>query len=398
MNRTRPSPTIITLLICALLATVAPGFCQAPQTASRQRAWDLLAAGRRAEAVRLLQEIIGADPRDAEARVMLGSVLMEQGEGAESLAQLREAVRLRPDWAPAQNALGEALRTFDDPIGARRAFETAVACDPQLAQAQVNLGLVLLESGESSSAALHLDRAVQLLGKTPEAAYPRYLRAKIYTEQAQIKQAAAQLEQAVALQPDFAEAWSDLGSARKSLLDDAGALAAFEKAVRLAPSDAVAQTRLGSELLSQGRTQEALPHLEEAARLDPDNQSALYNLHRALVLGGYAQEAEAVKEKLHDVLRRQDQADQSAVAGIQLNNQGAALEKTGDLRGALEKYRAALERYPDHVGIRLNFAIALLRLGEWKQGIAELREVVRRDPKNLPAQKALQEALAQAPR
>ena len=86
------------------------------------------------------------------------------------------------------------------------------------------------------------------------------------------------------------------------------------------------------------------------------------------------------------------------MAGIELNNQGAALEKAGNLSEALEKYRAALERYPDHVGIRLNFAVALLRLGQWKQGIAELQEVVRRDPNNLPAKKALQEALAQAPR
>jgi predicted Zn-dependent protease len=133
-------------------------------------------------------------------------------------------------------------------------------------------------------------------------------------------------------------------------------------------------------------------------RLDPENQSALYNLQRALRLAGQAEEAEAVKAKLNELLRRQDQADQNAVAGIELNNQGAGRERAGDLRGALEKYREALRRYPDHVGIRLNLAIALLRLGEWTEGIAELREVVRRDPSHRAAQKALAEALAQAPR
>jgi tetratricopeptide (TPR) repeat protein len=378
------------LLLCASLVPA--------QRAPLDRAWDLLAKGQRAEAVRLLNEMISANPRDAEARVLLGSVLMEEGKGSESVAQLSEAVRLRPDWAQAQNALGEALKAFGDPDGARKAFEKAIKCDPGFAQAQVNLGLVLIESGDSSTAAPHLDRAIQLLGQNPEAAYPHYLLAKIYSGQAQIKKAAAELQQAITLQPEFAEAWSDLGIARKSLLDNAGALAAFEKAVRFAPSDPVAQTRLGSELLGQGKAHEALPHLQEAVRLDPGNQSALYNLQRALLLDGHAEEAEAVKGKLTDLLHRQDQADQDAVAGIQLNNQGAALEKAGNLREALEKYRAALERYPEHVGIRLNFAVALLRLGEWKQGIAELREVVRRDPNNLPAKKALEEALGQAPR
>jgi len=389
-GRVLASLSMAALLACACLA--------AAQSGSTDQAWNLLAKGQRPEAIRLLQEMINANPRDAEARVLLGSVLMEEGKGPESLAQLTEAVQLRPDWAQAQNALGEALRAFGDPAAARKAFEKAVECDPRLAQAQINLGLVRIEAGDFSLAVPHLNSSIQLLGQRPEAAYPHYLLAIIYSDEAQVNKAAAELKQAVSLQPDFAEAWSDLGTVRKTLLDDAGALAAFEKAVQLAPNDPVAQTRLGSELLGQGKAHEAVPHLEEAERLGPENQSALYNLHRALLLDGHAQEAEAVKQRLNDLLRRQDQADQNAVAGIQLNNQGAALEKAGNLRGALEKYRAGLEHYPDHVGIRLNLAIALLRLGQWEQGIAELREVVRRDPNNLSAKKALQEALVQAPR
>jgi len=67
------------------------------------------------------------------------------------------------------------------------------------------------------------------LGNTPDAAHPRYLRAKIHTAQNEVEKAAAELKAAVALRPDFAEAWSDLGEARKTLLDDDGAFAAFER-------------------------------------------------------------------------------------------------------------------------------------------------------------------------
>jgi hypothetical protein len=35
-------------------------------------------------------------------------------------------------------------------------------------------------------------------------------------------------------------------------------------------------------------------------------------------------------------------------------------------------------------------------LGQWSQGIAELREALRRDPGNTALQKALDDALAQA--
>ena len=97
------------------------------------------------------------------------------------------------------------------------------------------------------------------------------------------------------------------------------------------------------------------------------------------------------------MLREKDKADQNLLAGIQLNNQGADLEKAGNLPGALEKYRAAVGLLPDHAGIRVNYAVALLRLGQWQQGLAELREAVRREPGNALWKAALDDALRQAP-
>jgi protein O-GlcNAc transferase len=362
-----------------------------------ENAWDLLAKGQRPQAIRLLYDIIKTNPRDADARLLLGSVLQEEGDRAGSIVQLTEAVRLRPRSAEAQNALGEAFNAFGDAKAARGPFEKAVALDPRFAQAHVNLGLVLQQAGELDQAAMHLDRAIGLLGRKPDAAYPHYLRAKVWSGQSDVLKAAAQLQEAVALRPDFAEAWSDLGDARKTLLDDGGALAAFERAVALSPDDAVAQTRLGSQYLDEGKAHLAVAHLQEAARLDPKNQSTLYSLQRALREDGQAAQADAIKQKLAELLRDKDKDDQNLLAGIELNNQGANLEKAGDLAGALEKYRAARKLLPDHNGIRVNFAIALLRLGQWKEGLAELREAARREPDNAVLKAALDDALAKAP-
>lgn len=377
------------MLVCAVTLLA--------QTKPVDEAWALLAKKQRPQAIRLLYDIIKTNPNDADARLLLGSILQEEGDRTGSIAQLTEAVRLRPRSAEAQNALGEAYNTFGDAHAAREPFERAVTLDPQFAQAHVNLGLVLLDAGEFDRAAKSLDRAIELEGHKPDAAYPHYLRAKVWTAQGDVRKAASHLQEAVALRPDFAEAWSDLGDARKTLLDSAGALAAFERAVALAPDDSVAQTRLGSQYLDEGKAHLAVAHLQEAARLDSTNQSTLYSLQRALREDGQAAQADAVKQKLAELLRNKDKEDQNLVAGIELNNQGASLEKAGDLRGALEKYRAALDLLPGHAGIRANLAIALLRLGQWKEGLAELRETVRRDPGNAVFQAALDDALAQAP-
>ncbi|MGH9664699.1 MAG: tetratricopeptide repeat protein, partial [Bryobacteraceae bacterium] len=250
--------------------------------------------------------------------------------------------------------------------------------------------------GEAGAAAEHLDSAIQALGQIPDAAYPRYLRAKVYTEQNQVDKAAAELKDAVSLRPDFAEAWSDLGQARKTMLDDAGALAAFARAVELQPEDDIAQYRLGAEYLEQGNTNRAVVHLRKAFSLKPENQSTLYSLQLALRKDGQLEQAAAVKQKLEQLLRQRDTASQNALTAVQLNNQGAALQKAGDLQGALEKYRAALGLNPEHVGIRVNYAVALLRLGHRSEGISELREAVRRQPENPRLKQALAEALAQA--
>ena len=379
-----------------LLALVVSG-CLAAQNAAVEPAWNLLREGHRAEAVVLLHRLIREDPANADARLLLGSVLMEDGQREESIAQLTEAVRLRPRSAEAQNALGEAYNAFDDPKSARAPFERAIAIDPKFPAARVNLGGVLIQIGDPAAAAVQLDRAIALIGDKPDAAYAYYLRAKIYTERGETEKSIAALKKAVELQQGFAEAWSDLGDAYKKNQDDVHALRAFEHAVKIKPDDAVAQTRLANQLLAQDRAHEAVEHFEIAVRLTPSDQSVLNGLQRALRKDGQQEKADEVKKRLAELLHEKDLSDQNSMIAIRFNNEGAALEKSGDLRGAVEKYRRALELDPGHNGIRVNLAVALLRTGDWKAGLELMRDAVSRDPNNATLKAALADALEQAP-
>src|SRR5690349_5884636 len=88
-----------------------------------ENAWQLIAQGKQDQALALLRNLIQAEPRNADARLLLGSILMEAGQRSESIAQLTEAVRLLPKSAEAHNALGEAYNTFGEPAAARPEFE-----------------------------------------------------------------------------------------------------------------------------------------------------------------------------------------------------------------------------------------------------------------------------------
>ena len=387
MRRNLRNSAALLAYACLLLA----------QRTAGDQAWDLAAKGDRAGALRLLDKTVHDNPRNADARLLYGSLLSEEGRGKEALLQLTEGVRLRPNSAEAQNALGEASNRFGNPSAARRCFEKAVAIQPNFGIAQLNLGQVLLAATELKPAALHLDSAIALLGATPDAAYARYLRAKVFVEDGDTRSAVAQLETAVTLRPDMAEAWSDLGQARKMLLDDVGALAAFEHAVQVNPSDAIAQYRLGAQYLESDKLEPAIEYLRHASDLNPTDQSILNSLQLALRRAGKPQEAEQVKQRLAALLRNKDKTDQNSLNAIQINNDGAELEKAGNVRAACEKYRQALSLNPDHVGIRVNYAVALLRLGQWAEGLKEMREALRRDPENKTIKAALDDALAQAP-
>jgi tetratricopeptide (TPR) repeat protein len=362
-----------------------------------ERAWQLAANGQQQEAVRVLRELIETNPQNADARLLLGSLLMEEGQREESISQLAAAVRLRPRSVEAENALGEAYNKFGDTAAARTAFEKAVALNPDYAVAQLNFGQALLAAGESAAAAAHLDRAIHLFGRADDAADAHYLRGKVYTAQGAPQEAATQLEQAVSLRPKFAEAWSDLGQARRTLLDDAGALAAFERAVDSNPEDAVAQYRLGAEYLRQNKPHLAVEHLRQAYQLNATDQSTLNALQIALRQDGNPEEANRLKQKLAELLREKARANQNHLTAIKVNNEGADLEKSGDLKGALAKYREASHLHPEHVGIRVNYAVALLRLGQWTDGLNELHEALLLDPNNAQIKASLREALAQAP-
>lgn len=268
------------------------------------------------------------------------------------------------------------------------------ANDPQ---AQVQRALNLLKAGQDDKAAVYLDHALHQLGASPQAAYPHYLRAKVYTAQNNIPKATTELKEAVSLQPDFAAAWSDLGEARKTLSDDAGALAAYKRAVELDPHDAVAQYRLGAEYLQQGKPHLAVSHLKQALSLNPNEQSTLYSLQLALRQDGQPAEADKVRQQLANLLHQRDILYQNALKAVAINNEGAALEKQGDLQGAVEKYRAALELSPGQVRIRVNFAIALLRLGRWNQGLSELHKAMQQAPGNDRLKRAWDDAVSQAP-
>jgi len=361
-----------------------------------EKAESLLSKGATAEAVVVLRQIVKDDPRNFDAHLLLGTALALVGERGESINQMAVAVQLRPDSASVHNQYGMVLSRFIEVKAARQEFEKALELNPALAEAHVNLSLILAQAGELIAAGDHLDRAIKLQGDVAVAAQTHYLRAKIWGAQNQIDKSIDELEKSIQLRPEYAEAWSDLGGMRRLSLDSGGAVQALEKAVALNPRDSTAQYRIGQLFLQDGETAKALDHLKIALLGDPSDVATLYSLDRALRKAGKLEEAKPIEKQLAELRAKSDRASTVALAASRLNDEGIAMEKSGDVRAALAKYRAALDLDPTGTGFQLNFGLALCRLGRWEDAIAELREVLRLDQDNQEAAKALYMAIDQA--
>jgi len=379
------------VLLPALVACLLQPIVQAARPGTEleiDKARQLVSSGDLKQATFLLRELVSKEPGNADAHLLLGTVLALVRQRSEALQELVRAIGLRPQFAPAHYTLGVALSGFGEFEPAKGAFQRAIELDPGFADAHVNLAMILAHDGEFGPAIEHLSSAIRIFGNGPRAANAHYLKGKVFNEQRQPDQARNELEQAIRLRPDFGQAYYDLGRTCDKLLDAPCARQALKRAAEITPDEGGIQYNLGVQYLRAGDAAQALPHLQLACKSMPADRNVLYNLGLALRRVGQEKDAAPIFQRLREML----EGANSPEAG-KLNNDGVELEDRGELRDALNKYRAALEVNPLNTTFRRNLGLVLCRLGLWQQGADELREVLRLDPNDVQATKALYIAL-----
>ena len=125
------------------------------------------------------------------------------------------------------------------------------------------------------------------------------------------------------------------------------ALAQVDAAVAVAPDDAQARHNLGQTLVRLGRRNEALRHFEEAVRLDPGRWAYHFTLaHTLRDLGWWSRAAAQYRQAA--ALSPNDFATRY--------NLGRALHEWGDYRGAVVAYLEAIALAPGEPTVYLSLA------------------------------------------
>jgi tetratricopeptide (TPR) repeat protein len=141
----------------------------------------------------------------------------------------------------------------------------------------------------------------------------------------------------------------------------------------------------GNELLARGRPDQAVEPLSRAASLLPSDAAAHYFLAMALLHSRQLRDAASQ-------FRQAAELDPKSAAAW--NGLGGALGFLQQWKESAEAFRKALALRPEDPGLRLSVGAALLRTpGGADEGIAQLREGLRLDPKNELGRKTLAAAL-----
>ena len=159
---------------------------------------------------------------------------------------------------------------------------------------------------------------------------------------------------ALAIKPDYAEAYYSMGNVLKEQGKLEEAIEAYNKALAIKPDYAKAFYNIGVTLQEQGKLEEAIGAYNKALAIKPDYAKAYYNMGVTLQEQGKLEEAIEAYNKALAI--KPDHAEA-------YSNMGVTLLVQGKLEEAVEAYNKALAIKPDYAEVienSLDLAVQLL--------------------------------------
>ena len=174
--------------------------------------------------------------------------------------------------------------------------------------------------------------------------------------------------QALALQPDYANAHYNLGNVLKELGRADEAIASYQQSLAQNPESADAHFNLGNVLQDLGDLDQAVVSFANAIALQPDYGAAHFNMGNALKSLGAMEDAAAAYRSAVAIL------PQSAAVHLNL---GHALHQLGKADDAIASYRAAVAINPEFWDAHYNLGRVLMSEARSDDAVVSFQQVLK---------------------
>ena len=209
-----------------------------------------------------------------------------------AIAPLQKFLAEKPDVAFAHFQLAYAYTALNRAEEARAEYERCVALDPKMAEAQLNLGILLLEK-DPSGAVTPLRKAVELLASQSR---PRFLLGVALERSGDLAGAAESFESASHLDTGDTEALVHLGGVYLQLKKPADAEKKFRSILERQPKSAVGLRGLALSLDAEHKP-EAIEAYRDYLGAEPRDSTARARFVQLLVANKQFDEALSETEK-----------------------------------------------------------------------------------------------------
>jgi len=257
---------------------------------------------------------------------------------------------------------------------------------------QFQAAVAQYDAGHFAEAAVQLEK---LLPSVPQSFEVHELLGLVYAAQSQDAKANEHLERAVRLNPNSAEARTNLAANLSRLGKLGPAEEQFRKAAQLEPENFDANHNLGEVYVRAGKIADATPFLEKAQRIDPSSYDNGYDLSLAYLLTDHTKDARELihallqqknTAELHNLLAEVEEKDGNFVTAANEFEIAAHMDPSESnlfdwasellvhrtLEPSIEIFRQATERYPQSSRLAIGLGMALYSLGKYDDAVASL--------------------------
>ena len=234
-----------------------------------------------AAAQRALEKALAVEPTFYPAQLMQADLALARGDVNQVLAILHKLQKQFPKNPGAFAAEGEVLMLQRKAQQAVPLFERAVALGGD-SYAAVKLADALRLAGHAREADEHLAQWRKRFPRDPVLVMHA---GETYMVRKQYREAVAEFERVVQLQPGNGPAWNNLAYAYQQVKDPR-ALKTAEQALAIAGENAAVLDTLGWMLIEQGQLERGLPLLRRAAVIAPAAGDIRYHLAYGLNRSG----------------------------------------------------------------------------------------------------------------
>ena len=317
-----------------------------------------------------LDGILQKEPNNEGALVFKARVLLSEGKTADALRLSEAVIKANPKSVPGHLVRAVALESANSTAEAIDAYKEILRLRPGAMIALVRLANLQLNQGDSNAVA-------ELLGETvknqPDAALPRLLRAKALVQLGNFPAAEADLLFLSGSGQNSSDVQTALGDLYSAKGDIAKARASYERAVEATPHAVGALVGLVRIDLAQKKNSAARSRVELALKQAPDDVQLLALAGRTFAATGDRAQAEATFRRILEL----DAANMDAYASLSL-----LLLEEQRLDEAKAEYEAAAKGQPRAAVVSATMIGTILTLqGKHDEAREQYKKALELDPR-----------------